>query len=260
MNDDTNSKLPDADEANLQMLSALVDHELSDAEQAVIHERLASDPQASARIADYQTQNAALKTLFAMPQDNVRCIFLPRRVPWWQRTGVAACWLAVGLLCGLASGWLRPYFLNEQPAFAQRADIAYAVYAPEKRHPVEVAAIEEEHLINWLSKRLDRPLTVPSLQEYGYVLMGGRLLPGETGPAAQFMYQNGKGERLTLYVTVAPKDATVFRLLHGGQRSTFYWVNQGMGYALSGQTSVAQLRSMAIDVCTALGGHPEAWR
>ena len=36
MNDDTNSKLPDADEANLQMLSALVDHELSDAEQAVI--------------------------------------------------------------------------------------------------------------------------------------------------------------------------------------------------------------------------------
>jgi anti-sigma factor RsiW len=260
MNEETTSRLPDPGQAHLQTLSAWVDNELSDAERAVVVEQLASDPQDSARVADYRAQNAALKALFATPQDNVRCIFLPRRAPLWRRAGVAGGWLAAGLLCGLASGWLGPYFSDDQPAIAKRADIAYAVYAPEQRHPVEVAAAEEEHLINWLSKRLDRPLTAPSLQEYGYTLVGGRLLPGETGPAAQFMYQNGKGERLTLYVTAAAKDTTAFRLLNDGKRSTFYWVNQGMGYALSGQTSVARLRSMAIDVCSALGGHPEAWR
>ncbi|WP_211464101.1 anti-sigma factor family protein [Collimonas silvisoli] len=260
MNEETFSTLPDPEQAHLQTLSAWVDNELSGPARTAVVERLASDPQDSARVADYRAQNAALKALFAMPQENVRCIFLPRRAPWWRRAGAAGGWLAAGLLCGLASGWMVPYFYDEQPAFAKRADIAYAVYAPEQRHPVEIAAVEEEHLINWLSKRLDRPLTAPSLQEYGYMLVGGRLLPGEAGPAAQFMYQNGKGERLTLYVTAASKDTTAFRLLQDGKRATFYWVSQGMGYALSGQTSVARLRSMAIDVCSALGGHPEAWR
>jgi len=52
-----------------------------------------------------------------------------------------------------------------------------------------------------LSKRLNRTLTIPSLHEYGFELVGGRLLPGEDGPAAQFMYQNANGERLTLYMT-----------------------------------------------------------
>ena len=33
------------------------------------------------------------------------------------------------------------------PTFAQRADIAYAVYAPEQRHAVEVAASQGDHLV-----------------------------------------------------------------------------------------------------------------
>lgn len=260
MNDDSRSTIPGPDEADLWALSAFVDDELSDPERAAMLERLANDPQASARIAAYQAQNTALKALFATPQENVRCIVLPRRVAWWQHARAAAIWLSVGVACGVASGWVSPSFLNPQPAFAKRADIAYAVYAPEQRHPVEVAAAEEEHLIKWLSARLERPLTVPSLQEYGYTLVGGRLLPGESGPAAQFMYQNGTGQRLTLYVTAAPKDATVFRLLRDGRQSTFYWVNQGMGYAISGNASEPQIRSMAIEVCRALGGMPTgAW-
>lgn len=256
MNDDSRSTIPGPDEADLWALSAFVDNALSEPERAAILERLANDPQASARIGAYQAQNAALKALFATPQEQVRCIVLPRRVSWWQRARVAAIWLTVGVACGIASGWVEPSFLNPQPAFARRAEIAYAVYAPEQRHPVEVAAAEEEHLIKWLSKRLERPLTVPSLQEYGYTLVGGRLLPGESGPAAQFMFQNGRGQRLTLYVSAAPREATVFRLLRDGRHSTFYWVSQGMGYALSGDAAEPQLRAMAIEVCGALGGRP----
>jgi anti-sigma factor RsiW len=144
-------------------------------------------------------------------------------------------------------------------SFAQRADVAYAVYTPEQRHPVEVAASQEEHLINWLSKRLNRPLSVPSLQEYGYSLVGGRLLPDEAGPAAQFMYENQAGARLTLYVTGIARDETAFRLFRDGNRRTFYWVNDHMGYALSGPISESKLRSIALDVCSALGGKPQLW-
>jgi hypothetical protein len=36
-------------------------------------------------------------------------------------------------------------------------------------------------------------------------------------------------------------------------RNSIYWTSQGMGYALTGQVSDAQLRSMKIDVDSALG-------
>ena len=145
-------------------------------------------------------------------------------------------------------------------AFARRADIAYAVYAPEERHPVEVPAADRAHLIAWLSKRLDRPLSVPSLDEYGYALVGGRLLPGEGGPAAQFMYEGASGTRLTLYVTRATHDESDFKVLRAGTRSTFYWVNDRMGYAMSGSIPELKLRAIATDVCASLGGRPQRWQ
>ena len=89
--------------------------------------------------------------------------------------------------------------------------------------------------------------------KYGYSLVGGRLLPGESGPAAQFMYQNAAGARLTIYIAAVSKDATAFRLFRNGNRSTFYWGSQGTGCALTGQVSTVQLRSMAIDACSMLG-------
>ena len=68
---------------------------------------------------------------------------------------------------------------------------AYRTYSVEVRHPVEVDAGQEVHLLQWLSKRLGRQLIVPDLTSAGFRLMGGRLLPAEDGPAAQFMYENG---------------------------------------------------------------------
>jgi anti-sigma factor RsiW len=88
----------------------------------------------------------------------------------------------------------------EQAAWARRAAMAHVVYSPEVRHPVEVGADQEAHLGAWLSKRLGTPLKSPQLSAQGYALVGGRLPPGDRGPVAQFMYQDGKGVRLTLYV------------------------------------------------------------
>ncbi|REE19441.1 anti-sigma factor RsiW [Paraburkholderia sp. BL27I4N3] len=280
--DDYDSSLPEG--LDLRALSAYVDGELPGAERAAIEAQLAQHPQAAARVAAWRAQKAALRVLCGAPQrserdernerhereaaDEPAFIVLRRRTPWWQRAGVAACWLAAGAGLALALGPLAPRLTGgawgglggSPPSFAERADIAYAVYTPERRHPVEVAANEEEHLINWLSKRLNRPLSVPSLQEYGYSLVGGRLLPGEAGPAAQFMYENTSGARLTLYVTGISRDETAFRLFRDGNRRTFYWVSDGMGYALSGPIAEGKLRTIAIDVCSALGGKPESWQ
>jgi anti-sigma factor RsiW len=288
-NDDYDSDLPEG--LDLRVLSAFVDGELPGAQRAEIEAQLAQHPQAAARVAAWRAQKVALRALCGAPQHNGRgesngrneqhaldertdadepaYIVVRKTQPWWQRVGLAACWLAAGAGLALALGPLAPRLTGgawgglgerQPPSFAQRADIAYAVYTPEQRHPVEVAASEEEHLISWLSKRLNRPLSVPSLQEYGYSLVGGRLLPGEAGPAAQFMYENSSGARLTLYVTGTARDETVFRLFRDGNRRTFYWINDGMGYALSGPIAEGKLRSIAIDVCSELGGKPEAWQ
>ncbi|MGF6807192.1 anti-sigma factor RsiW [Paraburkholderia sp. Clong3] len=299
-NDDSDSGLHD--ELDLRALSAYVDGELPEEQRAAIETQLRQHPQATARVAAWRAQKAALRALCGAPDSDARqaqagqraddrqqtaeagersyagsqpteaeepaFIVVRRTRPWWQRAGLAACWLAAGAGLALALGPLAPRLtggawsgFGGQPAgFAQRADVAYAVYSPERRHPVEVAASEEEHLITWLSKRLNRPLSVPSLQEYGYSLVGGRLLPGEAGPAAQFMYENQAGARLTLYVTGVTRDETAFRLFRDGNRRTFYWISDGMGYALSGAIAEGKLREIAIDVCSELGGKPDTWQ
>jgi anti-sigma factor RsiW len=128
----------------------------------------------------------------------------------------------------------------EVPAFVKRAAVAHAVYSPEVRHPVEVAADQEQHLVAWLSKRLGAPLRAPKLEEVGYSLIGGRLLPGEgaagaPSPVAQFMYQCKQGTRVTLYVrTDAPGNReTAFRYSAEGSVKVFYWIDRKLGYAIS---------------------------
>jgi anti-sigma factor RsiW len=138
--------------------------------------------------------------------------------------------------------------------FARQALVAYAVYSPEVRHPVEVEAAQQEHLVQWLSKRLNRPLKVPNLSELGFELVGGRLLPGEKGARAQFMYQGAGGERITLYVGALdekgqpPGGETAFRFTSEGQVASFYWVDQGFGYALAGKLPRPKLLVLAESV------------
>jgi anti-sigma factor RsiW len=119
--------------------------------------------------------------------------------------------------------------------------VAHVTYSPEVRHPVEVGADQETHLVAWLSKRLGTNVRVPKLDGSGFSLVGGRLLPGEarpaTGPApvAQFMYQTPNGRRLTLYVRTeaTTNRETAFRYALEGNVGVFYWIDRNVGYALS---------------------------
>ena len=110
---------------------------------------------------------------------------------------------------------------------------AHRTFSVEVRHPVEVDAGQEAHLVQWLSKRLGRQLVVPDLAADGFRLMGGRLLPAEDGPAAQFMYEKGNGERLTLYLRAGVGGETAFRYHEEGGIGAFYWSDEGFGYAIA---------------------------
>jgi anti-sigma factor RsiW len=231
-------------EADLQ---AYVDQRLDAARRAEVEAWLAAHPDEAERIADYRRLGAELRTLYEpvllepLPGALAHAL-VPGYRRWRARVAAVAVWVALGAAIGGLAGWeLR----GEQPVtaaapevgatMARRAAVAHATYSPEVRHPVEVGADQEAHLVAWLSKRLGAPLRAPKLEAVGYSLVGGRLLPGDTGPVAHFMYQCNRGTRITLYVRTeaAGNRETAFRYAREGSVGVFYWVDRKMGYALS---------------------------
>lgn len=261
-------------------LHALVDGRVPPGQRQALEARLAQDPDASATRQDWQRQRDALKSLHRRVLDEpVPAALLAaarraddgrgRRDQWSRWGGMAASLvLAFGLGWGLHAQWgagaqsavsRLAQGTGGAAEFVRQATVAHAVYAPEVRHPVEVTAAQQEHLVQWLSKRLERPLKLPQLSALGYELVGGRLLPGADGARAQFMYQNAGGVRITLYLG-AMKDVpvgqaatpgspdrreTAFRFSTDGPVPGFYWVDQGFGYALSGKLPRDQLMLIA---------------
>lgn len=142
-----------------------------------------------------------------------------------------------------------------QSQFVRAAGFAHTVYLPEKRHPVEVGAAEQEHLVQWLSKRLGRPLRVPDLSADGFALVGGRLLPGEGSARAQFMFEDAQGQRLTLYLGGVSMpghhpelEQTRFQFESRQGTQSFYWFDRDFGYALSGALGRESLLTLATRV------------
>ena len=125
--------------------------------------------------------------------------------------------------------------------------MAHLVYTPAVRRPVEINAEHEDQLVNWLSKRLGTPVRAPKLASLGFELVGGRLLPGNSGPVAQFMYQDASGQRLTLYVSTenATNRDTAFRFSSEGPVNVFYWIDGKYGYALSASINKGALARVA---------------
>lgn len=258
-------------------LQAWVDDALPDARRAEIEAYLSGRPAEIRRLASYRAQNEALRRLYgpvlsepvpprlsepAQPRARGPG---PSARPWWARraaaaaafacVGAAAGWAARGELGGAALlAAAAPHQAGDAPAPAaalpRRAAIAHAVFSPDARRPVEIGAAQQDQLVAWLSKRIGTEVRPPRLGALGYELIGGRLLPGGEGPMAQFMYEDGAGRRLTVYVSTenaAGRD-TAFRFAQQGPVNVFYWVGGRLGYAVSAGIERAELTRVATEV------------
>lgn len=238
---------------------AYVDGYLDAAGRRRVEERMAAHAEIAQQVEAYRRQNLALKAAF----DPIMREPIPERMrppeparsPVWLASGLAAT-----LALGLGLGWFaRGLSGAARPAstFVMQAAAAHVVYSPEVRHPVEVAANEEAHLVAWLSKRLGHPVKAPLLTTQGFRLVGGRLLPGDQGrPAAHFMYEDAKGQRLTLYVrSLGTRERdTAFRYARENGIDVFYWIDDQWGYALSGAVGRETMLDLAKIVYNDLSG------
>ncbi len=274
-------------------LHAYVDGELTPDEVADFEKLLAQNPEAMAEIAALRAQNNAMHARY----DDLLTAALPtsiaplRRRAWslpgsTLSRGVTGWALAAGVLVaagvGLGAGWIVRGHADavgdrsteaaaisrategRLQAFVHVASLSHAVFVPEVRHPVEVAAADEAHLVAWLSKRLGTPLVVPHLGDAGWDLLGGRLLPAQSGPVAQFMYQDHGGRRMTLAVSkgVAGRTAavarpaatgtaevalpsTAFRIAEEDGNTIFYWIDANYAYALTGKLTRNEMTALA---------------
>ncbi len=223
-------------------LQAYADGRLAPDARAGIERWIAEHPEEAERLAGYRQISDELHRLY----DPVLEETVPRRLlqggagsrrAGWAR---AAGWVGLGIALGAVAGWqahapkLDRVAAHSVP-LAHRAALAHATYSPEVRHPVEVGADQEAHLVAWLSKRVGVPLRAPKLEALDFSLVGGRLLPGDPGPVAHFMYQASNGRRITLYVAPPPAGnvETAFRYVQEGKVNVFYWADRRLGYALS---------------------------
>ncbi len=264
------------DEAELH---AWVDGRLDSARAQRVALALESDPQLRACAEHYRQQNDALRALLdsqlhepipaALAQaarqgppihDSPVATRMAGAQAANRRWFAQAAALFAAVCVGALAGWFARGVdhapvasIEAQPAtlsLTRAAAIAHAAYVPEVRHPVEVGASEQEHLVAWLSKRLGTALKVPDLQAEGFSLVGGRLLPDSSGGvAAQFMFENSRGQRLTLFMRrdEAGTD-TAFRYAEQGPLGTFFWLDRGFGYALSGELPREAMVSIATAV------------
>jgi anti-sigma factor RsiW len=229
-------------------LHRFVDGELNEADASAFADRLSKDEALRKRVDDYREINRKLGEIYhdkrPIPTRLLLAVSSRGAFPF-SRVAASLLLLVIGGLIGYS---MRGQLVSDQlmrPLPIEAAS-AHAVYVPEVRHPVEVKADEQEHLNAWLSKRLNRPIAAPDLRAAGYSLIGGRLLPDGHRPAAQFMFEDEAGQRITLYIRHAlDTQETSFRHADAEGLGIVYWVDNGLAYALTAPVGKDELITAA---------------
>ncbi|WP_166415969.1 anti-sigma factor family protein [Cochlodiniinecator piscidefendens] len=232
------------------ILHAFVDGQLNPKESEQVEAYLNANPDKAQEIADWQLQNEAINALYPAPEAIAPLPLAANR----NRAPFGAIAASVAALAvGLGIGWFSRGSLERDNTITAEligdAITAHAVYAADPHRPVEIGASEEELLLRWLSNRVGRPLTAPNLSDQGYQLVGGRLLSVSEGPAAQFMYENDDGVRVTLFAIRAETSTLAsFTYQETDEGNGFYWEDETLRYAIVGDISRDTLNALAVQV------------
>ena len=236
-------------------LHAYIDGELSADRMDAVTTWLADHPEQAALVAAWRAQAESIRARYGaaikepVPQRlKLDQVLNQDRANGRSWAAMAAAAAIVAFVVGGAAGWVVRGTSAAAPAgfdvFATEALDAYRLYVVEVRHPVEVPGSERTHMTQWLSKRLGEDLRVPDLQSIGLKLVGGRLLPGPTGAAAFYMYENSSGERFTMYCAKADLPETALRYTADEQVAAFYWIDDNIAYVISGPADREQLEKV----------------
>ena len=236
-----------------------LDGELPGDERAAYEAWIDANPEMKAKSARYTADRAALRAAFAGVLDEPVPALFKQIVLGEGATKVAArhsrWWLAAAAAAVLVVGGLGGYFAGidglgrqdgAEDQLAEEAIAAHVIYAAEQRHAVEVPASDKDHLQTWLSNRVGLKLVAPDLTANGFQLVGGRLLPAGESKAAMLLYEDDKGERISLFVTAESTENAkgTYASAQDGPQAV-YWLDKGYGCAVVGSLPREQLAAVA---------------
>jgi anti-sigma factor RsiW len=232
-------------------LHAYIDNELPAERRGDVEAWLAAHPDDAERVQSWRTMADALHARY----DQVANEPVPKRLELerlvrpprkWVYGAIAASLLA--FIAGGGTGWVL-HGATASPStfqsFTEDALDAHRLYVVEVRHPVEVPGSERAHLQQWLTKRCGWDVFAPELGATGLKLVGGRLLPGPTGPASFLMYESASGERFTVYTAKASNETTQMRFTAQDKDGALFWADRGVGYVVSGTSDRERLSQVA---------------
>jgi anti-sigma factor RsiW len=255
-------------------LNALVDGELDPRRQAEIEAWLGGEGEAARRVSQYRAQNAGLHALFDSVLDEeippqILAAMAGRRARPVVAFAIAASLAA--LLVGGAAGWFAHGLFSGNPGVAApvqvaeapkpaidtgelmtRAATAHMVNAPEDNIPRAILAAGEDALGDYLSARTGAMVRVPKLSNFGYRLVGGRVLPDIGTAAAQFTFEDAAGMQVTLYVRREQAAGVDITYALAQDLSMFYWNNAGRSYALVADMDDATARQELLKAAEAV--------
>ena len=243
----TDQKIPVTEDE----LHAYIDNELPAERRGDVEAWLAAHPEDAERVQSWRAMAQALHARYDSIADEAvpKRLEIERLIPK-PRTliyGTIAATLAAFIVGG-SVGWLVRGVSTSPSAFQSftvDALGAHRLYVVEVRHPVEVPGNDRAHLQAWLTKRCGWDVRAPELDATGLKLVGGRLLPGPTGPASFLMYESASGERFTIYAARAAAETTQMRYATQDNNGALFWADRGVGYVVSGSTDRDRLTQIA---------------
>jgi len=240
-------------------LQGFVDDMLDRRRRGEVQAYLSDHPEVAARVAmDLEMRDALRSALLPIADEPVPAdLSLARMIERhgrprrdWARGALQTAAALLLVVAGGAGGWgLR--LAQETPragiaALAQEAADSYAVYAPDLGRPVEIKAADAPQFIKWASRRLERDVSIPDLSGSGFSFIGGRVVPTPHGPAVLYMFDNGKGTRLTLLSrNMAIDRDSPMKLGNAGGVTSVSWSRDGLGFSLVGPLDEAELHPIA---------------
>ena len=243
----TDQKIPVTEDE----LHAYVDNELPAERRGDVETWLAAHPEDAERVQSWRAMAQALHARY----DSVADEAVPKRLELERLVQQPRTWIYGAIAATLAAfiagggmGWMVRDMSASPSAFHSftvDALDAHRLYVVEVRHPVEVPGSDRAHLQQWLTKRCGWDVRAPELDATGLKLVGGRLLPGPTGPASFLMYESASGERFTIYAARAAAETTQMRYATQDNNGALFWADRGVGYVVSGGSDRERLTQIA---------------
>lgn len=220
-------------------LHAYVDERLEAARRREVELYLAANPEQAARIDGWRGDARQLRTALAglaeqPPNPRLDPLAIRRALRQrHQRQWATAAMLLVALGVGGLGGWqVRESSLQASTPPMADALAAHRLFA--HASTLDLAAQRPAQLQAWLDQHFAQVGQLPDLSAYGFRPVGARLLSNEQGPAALLLFEDAKGERVSLFLR-SPGEH--YARMPSGERTegplqARYWSQGAYNYAL----------------------------